>query len=271
MSLRDRLNASPYAREPKRSDPPMPAVLEPVRFSLIMIVAVITTLTATCVGGVACGAMIAKAQPARVTQASERGFDPRGVGSTPTTRIDPGARSEALGSDPSGDGATPSPGITLADAMLAWLSLPYQRPDGTHPFVAHCRQRRGGCEAYARRYALLFDTYAERARIDPFLLAAVALHESALNEDAIGGVGETGVMQIHPHSRIASWVRRWCRTSPSDCDAIHVQAGASVLGSAIRSCGNEADGLGLYNRGACGETSYSRAVLALRDRLRGGS
>jgi hypothetical protein len=47
----------------KRSDPPpMPAVLEPVRFSLIALLVAGLTLLATCVGGMACGSMIAKAQ-----------------------------------------------------------------------------------------------------------------------------------------------------------------------------------------------------------------
>jgi hypothetical protein len=203
----------------------MPAVLEPVRFSLIALLVAGLTLLATCVGGMACGVVVAKAQP---------------------------------------------PQRDLSAAMLAWLSLPHERPDGTHPFVAHCRQRRGGCEAYVRRYALLFETYAARGEIDPYLVAAVALHESALNEDAIGRAGETSVMQVNPRSRIASWVRRWCRTSPSDCDAIHVQGAVSVLATAIRSCGGEACGLVRYNSGrAEASSSYSRAVLALRDRLRG--
>lgn len=151
----------------------------------------------------------------------------------------------------------------LAAALLALMTL----PNGHH--VVQCRQARGGCEARVQRLAAIMIAAGEREHVDPFLIAAVAFHESALRSDVIGAAGEHGIAQLHPRSRHGMRAARECRVAPSDCDAIELGIAAELLRASIDRCGSEASALGAYNRGFCGETSYSRAVLALRERMRG--
>jgi hypothetical protein len=156
----------------------------------------------------------------------------------------------------------------LEAALLESLRLPHVRPDGTRAYIAHCRLAREGCEERMRRIAALLELKGQQYRVDPWLLAAIMLRESGGNPDARGDVGELGLMQLHPRSPWGREALRECTRAPRDCDSIVIDGAARLLGAAIERCGSEADALGLYNTGRCGETSYSRAVLARRDALR---
>jgi soluble lytic murein transglycosylase-like protein len=156
--------------------------------------------------------------------------------------------------------ASAQPG--LETALLAQMRLPNGH------YVAHCRRARGGCEDRVARLAVALINAASREGVDAYLLAAIAFHESALNADAVGAAGERTIMQLHPNSRHGMEAARQCRRAPRECEAISIEIAAHLLAAAIARCGSEAAALGAYNRGVCGETSYSRAVLRLREEMR---
>lgn len=151
----------------------------------------------------------------------------------------------------------------LGSALTVW-----ERSDGRVIYVHHCRTARGGCEARLRAMAGEFVSAARAHNLDPWLLAAMALRESALNPDAVGAIGEVGVMQLHPRSARGRRAISACRRSPDRCTAAVIWLAAEGLREAIDRCGSIESGLGAYNRGRCGETSYSRRVLQHRERLR---
>lgn len=159
----------------------------------------------------------------------------------------------------------------LTRAIVSHFELAWTRADGSHPFVAHCRRAHGGCAARARRMAEHFERAGARHDVDPWLLAAIALQESGGNPDAVGTRGEWSLMQLLPGSAHERVVRRLCDENPSECTAITIDGAARLVRSAIDRCGSEGAALGMYNRGVCGETDYSIAVLARRARMRGES
>lgn len=153
------------------------------------------------------------------------------------------------------DAQPAGPAQDIARALLEHVRLP------SGHYVAHCRSAHGGCEARMRRTAELFVRSGFDHRIDPWLLAAIALRES----------GEAGLMQLHPRSRAGREAAERCAASPRACPAIQVDAAARLLRASIDRCGSEALALGAYNTGRCEENAYARAVLARRDRMRGAS
>jgi hypothetical protein len=162
----------------------------------------------------------------------------------------------------------------IAIALRRKLQLPYESPDQTHPYVAHCRNARGGCEARTLRFARLFVDLAGDHQIDPYLIAAIAMRETALNPRVVGDAGERGVMQVHPGRREAARARRVCarnRQSANVCEAAYVVAGVEILAGVLTRCPRVEDAIGAYHSGRCGGggDAYIRAVLELRAELGG--
>jgi hypothetical protein len=141
-------------------------------------------------------------------------------------------------------------------------------------YVRHCRDAREGCEERLGTFARMIGDAAERHTLDPFLLAAVAVRESALDPEAAGAAGERGIVQLHPRGsgarvryvRSESY-RRSCARRPGACQEEVLDVGARLLARNIERCGGVREALGAYNRGECGETDYARGVMSERQRL----
>lgn len=151
----------------------------------------------------------------------------------------------------------------LARALTVW-----ERPsDGHVVYAHHCRTAPGGCEARLRAIALEMIRAGRAHGVDPWLLAAMAYRESGLNPDAIGAVGEVGVLQLHPRSARGRRAIAARARAPSRCTAAVIWLAAEGLTASLARCGSEPAALGAYNRGHCGATSYSARVLRQRELL----
>ncbi len=177
-------------------------------------------------------------------------------------------------------GSSPGPSQEkLAEALRQRLSL------GSTP-VGHCRYATPRpsrsatgwerCESRLGYFSRYFLRSGAEHGVDPWLLAAMAIRESGLSPWAIGGLGEGGIMQLHPSSRASHGIRfvhdpryrRWCRARPGNCQADVVDAGARHLRAWLDRCGSQESALGGYNSGSCtGGRRYIRRVLVERSRL----
>lgn len=159
----------------------------------------------------------------------------------------------------------------LADALDARMTL----PNGRH-HVVHCRTAPGGCSARVGRFARMFVDSGARHRLDPYLLAAIAVRESGLDPSAVSHVGAAGILQLHPRgvgARVpfvrSERVRRRCLDQPGACQAPVVDVGAEHLAGWLEACEDLEAALGGYVSGRCdGSPNYSRRVLQEAKRLR---
>jgi hypothetical protein len=165
--------------------------------------------------------------------------------------------------------------VELARALDARLTV-WKTEGGRVIHARHCRSVRQGCRARIVTFAQWMVEVADDNRIDPFLLAAMAMRESGLDPFAEGGVGELGLIQLHPRGvgRGVKFVRseayrRHCRATPGACQREVLEAGARLVARCIEQCGGVAAGLGAYNSGHCGENAYARRVLREQERLVG--
>lgn len=164
-------------------------------------------------------------------------------------------------------GAAQPTAFDLEAALLERLAV-WTRPDGGRIYIAHCRRAPRGCEDRVRRYAHAFVDAGAEHGVDPWLLAAIAMHESGLSPGAVGSRGERGIMQLHPGARWGLEAARACRRDRERCTEASVGIAAALLRRAIDRCGGEAAALGMYNSGRCRVTGYSERVLRRRDALR---
>jgi hypothetical protein len=131
------------------------------------------------------------------------------------------------------------------------------------------------CDRRLHAFAAFFVAASDDEGVSEWTLAAMAIRESGLNPMAQGAIGEGGLMQLHPRgigARVpfvrSERVRRICARQAGACQRDIVRIGAHHLGEWLMRCGGLAAALGGYNRGRCGETDYSRRVLATEARLR---
>lgn len=162
--------------------------------------------------------------------------------------------------------------VALARALDERLTV-WQAGD-RRVYVSHCRGARVDCRARLVAFARILTSAGYRHGVDPFLLAAMALRESGLNPFAEGGLGERGIVQLHPRgvgSRVrfvrSEGYRRRCERREDACQGEVVDEGAAHVASAIERCGTVEAGLGAYNSGICQVTAYSERVLASRVEL----
>ncbi|MEM1416385.1 MAG: transglycosylase SLT domain-containing protein [Myxococcota bacterium] len=162
--------------------------------------------------------------------------------------------------------------VALARALDERLTV--WRSRTRRVYAAHCRHARVGCRARIVAFARLLSEAGRRHGVDPFLLAAMAMKETGFNPFATGGIGERGLVQLHPRgvgSRVRfvrnESYRRYCARRADACQGEVIEAGAELIASTTRTCGNIPDGLGRYNSGICQTTRYSERVLAERQRL----
>lgn len=159
----------------------------------------------------------------------------------------------------------------ITEALTVWTT-----PSGQRVTVAHCRYARMGCAKRIELLASWIKDAASRHGVDPLVLSAIALHESGMNPFAVGGVGEAGIMQLHPRGvgRKVRFVRdeRYrdqCKRAPGACQKEVIERAAILLATATKKCGSVARALGYYNTGHCQENGYAGRVMHRHAQLSG--
>ena len=155
--------------------------------------------------------------------------------------------------------------LVLDRRMVVW-----KKPSGESIYIWHCRSAEGGCRRRLEAFATALSEASEQYGLDPWLLAAVAIRESGMNPDAVGSVGERGIVQLNPRSKYARDLRyfrseryrSWCMRQVGNCQADVIDRGAKLLSRAIKRCGTVRSGLGMYQTGRCdADRLYVRRVL----------
>ncbi|MCZ6807867.1 MAG: transglycosylase SLT domain-containing protein [Deltaproteobacteria bacterium] len=164
--------------------------------------------------------------------------------------------------------------VALARAIDARLIV-RERRQGGPIHVQHCRVTEGGCRARIATLSRLITEASNRAGVDPFLTAAIAMRESGLNPLAVSPVGARGVVQLNPKYRgktvpfvYNERYRQECSLRPGACQREVIEAGLGLLQWATSRCGGDVQqGLAWYNSGRCTKNGYSSGVLSERRRL----
>jgi hypothetical protein len=165
--------------------------------------------------------------------------------------------------------------LALARAIDARLIVRESRA-GKPIHVQHCRIVEGGCRRRIATLSRLITEASNRAGIDPFLTAAIAVRESGLNPLAVSPVGARGVVQLNPKYRgktvpfvYNDTYREQCSRRPGACQREVLEAGLGLYKWAVSRCGGDVErGLAWYNSGRCDKRNgYASSVLSERRRL----
>jgi hypothetical protein len=165
--------------------------------------------------------------------------------------------------------------LALARAIDARLTV-RESKSGEPIHVQHCRASEGGCRVRIATLARLITEASNRANVDPFLTAAIAMRESGLNPLAVSPVGARGVVQLNPRYRgktvpfvYNARYREQCSTRPGACQREVLDAGLGLYKWALSRCGGDVEqGLAWYNSGRCDkQNGYAASVLSERRRL----
>lgn len=165
--------------------------------------------------------------------------------------------------------------LALARAIDARLIVRENR-EGKPIHVQHCRVVEGGCRARIATLSRLITETSNRAGVDPFLTAAIAMRESGLNPLAVSPVGARGVVQLNPKYRgktvpfvYNEKYRNQCSRRPGACQREVLEAGLGLYKWAVERCGGNVEkGLAWYNSGRCDkQNGYAASVLRERRRL----
>ena len=165
--------------------------------------------------------------------------------------------------------------LALARAIDARLIVRESRA-GKPIHVQHCRIVEGGCRRRIATLSRLITEASNRAGIDPFLTAAIAVRESGLNPLAVSPVGARGVVQLNPKYRgktvpfvYNETYREQCSRRPGACQREVLEAGLGLYKWAVSRCGGDVEkGLAWYNSGHCDKRNgYASSVLSERRRL----
>jgi hypothetical protein len=165
--------------------------------------------------------------------------------------------------------------LALARALDARLIVRENR-QGEPIHVQHCRESNGGCRARIATLSRLITETSNRADVDPFLTAGIAVRESGLNPLAVSPVGARGVVQLNPKYRgktvpfvYNERYREECSRRPGACQREVLEAGLGLLEWAMARCGGDVEkGLAWYNSGRCDkQNGYASSVLRERRRL----
>jgi len=165
--------------------------------------------------------------------------------------------------------------LALARAIDARLTVRESR-EGKPIHVQYCRTSPGGCRARIAALSRLITEASNRAGVDPFLTAAIAMRESGLNPLAVSPVGARGVVQLNPKYRgktvpfvYNERYRKECSLRPGACQREVLDAGLGLYEWAVSRCGGDVEkGLAWYNSGHCDKhNGYASSVLRERRRL----
>jgi hypothetical protein len=167
--------------------------------------------------------------------------------------------------------------LALARAIDARLIVRESR-QGKPIHVQHCRASAGGCRARIATLSRLITEASNRAGVDPFLTAGIAVVESGLNPLAVSAVGARGVVQLNPKYRgktvpfvYNERYREKCSRRPGACQREVLEAGLGLYEWAVARCGGDVEkGLAWYNSGRCDkQNGYASSVLRERRKLLG--
>ncbi len=165
--------------------------------------------------------------------------------------------------------------LALARAIDARLIVRENR-QGKPIHVQHCRVVEAGCRARIATLSRLITEASNRAGVDPFVTAAIAMRESGLNPLAVSPVGARGVVQLNPKYRgktvpfvYNEGYRQQCSRRPGACQREVLDAGLGLYRWAVTRCGGNVEkGLAWYNSGHCDKKNgYASSVLRERRRL----
>lgn len=165
--------------------------------------------------------------------------------------------------------------LALARAIDARLIIRESR-QGKPIHVQHCRASVGGCRARIATLSRLITEASNRAGVDPFLTAGIAVVESGLNPLAVSAVGARGVVQLNPKYRgktvpfvYNERYREKCSRRPGACQREVLEAGLGLYEWAVARCGGDVEkGLAWYNSGRCNkQNGYASSVLRERRKL----
>lgn len=154
----------------------------------------------------------------------------------------------------------------VIEALLILLTV-WTTPEGEAIYIKHCRDQRGGCEAYVARVVEYAAAAAEAWEIPLPLLMAVGFHESGLHPTLEGDVGEVGIWQLNSRGAGAR-ARRYARQS--GLPDIYCQAfvAAQELRKGLEACHSISSALRFYNAGHCGDPGrYGRKLRTILERL----
>lgn len=173
--------------------------------------------------------------------------------------------------------AEPDPVPLLQQALRFRVTIHVNPRTGFMKPAYHCRRAKEGCDARLLEFARYLTEAGQEHEVDPWLLAAMAYRESSLNPFALGGVGEAGILQLHPRSRTSKGVRfvrdtRYrsrCKKELGACQREVVERAAQMLKSSLEKCDGDLEkALGMYNTGRCGgNPPYAARVFKERKLL----
>jgi len=133
------------------------------------------------------------------------------------------------------------------------------------------------CVYSVMEYAKYIFQYAIEFDLDPWLIAAIALHESNYNAFAIGKKGEKGLMQLHPNSpwgKKSKFVKnkqywKYCKNVIGHCQWEVIGIAAETLKGHLRAFGELEKALSAYNTGSpnLGNKKYVKSVKDKREIL----
>jgi len=162
----------------------------------------------------------------------------------------------------------------MTAVILQRLTIWTKPSDGTRIYARSCRELIYGCERQIETLVSYIFEESRRQDFDPWLLAAIAWHESRFNPFAASHAGAYGILQFlrrSSWSRGLSFVResryrQRCRGELGGCQRQIVERSIYWLRRAAADCGSLDGGLRMYNSGGCsGPRRYTRAVRAAQN------
>lgn len=158
----------------------------------------------------------------------------------------------------------------LTQIILDELTIWTRPANDERVYVRFCRNLRHGCEREIATYINYIFDVAYEQDVDPWLLVALAWHESRFNAFAESPAGAFGIFQFLrrgawsrglPFVR-SRWYRERCRTELGSCQYSSVRQAVFWITESIAHCGSVRGGLRMYNSGSChGPRRYASAIL----------
>jgi len=164
----------------------------------------------------------------------------------------------------------------MKEIILRRLTVWVRREDNEPVYAWSCRNLRFGCERQVEAFVGYIFDEARIQKFDPWLVAAMAWHESRFNPFAVSNENAFGILQMLRRSRWSSGLRfvhnpqyrTRCRNELGSCQREIIERSIYWTRKTISICGSIQGGLRMYNSGRCdGPRRYSRAVLGLQQRF----
>jgi hypothetical protein len=137
----------------------------------------------------------------------------------------------------------------IADAMFNHVKLCKARGTYDYYLIKSCDNAAGGCYNRLLLYSEYIVEAAKKYNLDPWLLTAIAYHESKFSPFSESSKNARGIFQIHPYSKRGRAIkfvrdknyRKECVNIPGNCQKEIVFAAADLLVSSRKVCFLETD------------------------------